>query len=550
VIATDARRSILADVPLRSAPVPAWLRLCIAAAILIGIGFRLYHVDRKVYWDDEIFTTLHVNGLTEADVVRRAPQVLTVGALRAVIHPTPRLHSIAATVRSLMVEDPHHTPLYYVLAVGWARLFGDSVTALRMLSVTLGIVALPCMFWLCSELLASRLAAWIGTALLALAPVSVLYSQEAREYALWTVAVILLGATFIAATRRESAAAWALYAAALTFALYVFPFSAFLALANLTLLAARSVFPDRGSRLALVAATAAAFALFAPWIAVFVHSIGQIDRSMHTTIAHHHSPAFVLRAFLNLFRLDFIDLNVLHHAAVNLLLLVPGLALTAIALAAVALSRDERVRFFIIAQIVFSAAPFVLPDLIISGDRTTNPRYFTPMYLGLDLALAYAFAAGLTQRGGDPGRLRAWTAIFALVVIARVVSCGVSSQAQTWWTKYNERSIAVARTINATPHSLIISDNFIEYMLSLTTYLDDGVALDLQPRCYQCSLPAPRSFDVVALKRVDPQTDVYALGPSARMQSDVLAALQRSGRRPQYHCIDVRSNCMSELHLW
>ncbi|WP_249674926.1 glycosyltransferase family 39 protein [Pseudomonas abieticivorans] len=85
-----------------------------------------------------------------------------------------------------------HPPLYYLLLHGWMALFGDSVPAVRSLSVLAGGVSVLLAVWLV-RLLATARAAWLAGLLLAVLPIAVRYSQEARMYAL--LVVWLLGAT-------------------------------------------------------------------------------------------------------------------------------------------------------------------------------------------------------------------------------------------------------------------------------------------------------------------------------------------------------------------
>ncbi len=43
-------------------------------AMALGIVFRFYHIDRKVYWGDEAYTSLRILGRLESDLIARAPQ--------------------------------------------------------------------------------------------------------------------------------------------------------------------------------------------------------------------------------------------------------------------------------------------------------------------------------------------------------------------------------------------------------------------------------------------------------------------------------------------
>jgi mannosyltransferase len=77
-------------------------------------------------------------------------------------------------------------PLYYVLAWGWTRVFGYSEAGLRSLSALAGILTVPVVYAAATRL-ASRRAGAIAGFLVALAPVLVWFSQEARAYALATL---------------------------------------------------------------------------------------------------------------------------------------------------------------------------------------------------------------------------------------------------------------------------------------------------------------------------------------------------------------------------
>jgi mannosyltransferase len=74
-------------------------------------------------------------------------------------------------------------PLYYVLAWGWAKVFGTGEIGLRSLSALLGAATVP-VGYLIGRQLAGRRTGLILAALLAFNPMLIWYSQEARSYAL------------------------------------------------------------------------------------------------------------------------------------------------------------------------------------------------------------------------------------------------------------------------------------------------------------------------------------------------------------------------------
>src|SRR4028118_1698867 len=100
---------------------PMGLRFLITILLVLGVFFRFVALDKKVYWIDEAFTSLRVSGYTEAEVVQQVSNapLVSIEALQKYQRPNAE-KSVVDTIKSLAVEDPHHPPLYYVLARSWA----------------------------------------------------------------------------------------------------------------------------------------------------------------------------------------------------------------------------------------------------------------------------------------------------------------------------------------------------------------------------------------------------------------------------------------------
>jgi mannosyltransferase len=140
----EARQSL----PPRWAFPLALLGLLAGAAALrfAGLGIQSYH-------HDEVITAMRV----------------IPGDLGRVIH-------------EIRVSESN-PPLYYVLAWGWAKAFGRGEVELRSLSALLGVAVVP-VAYLIGRRLASRRAGLILAAFVAVNPMLIWYSQEARSYAL------------------------------------------------------------------------------------------------------------------------------------------------------------------------------------------------------------------------------------------------------------------------------------------------------------------------------------------------------------------------------
>lgn len=74
-------------------------------------------------------------------------------------------------------------PLYYVLAWGWAKVFGTGEFGLRSLTAVFGAATVPVAYSIGRQLASNR-AGLIAAAVVAVNPMLIWYSQEARSYAL------------------------------------------------------------------------------------------------------------------------------------------------------------------------------------------------------------------------------------------------------------------------------------------------------------------------------------------------------------------------------
>lgn len=160
-----------------------------------------------------------------------------------------------------------HPPLYYVLLKAWFALVGVGALQARLLSVVLGVLAVPLMWRV-----ARRLFGWddalLATALLATAPFHVYYSQEVRMYALFMLLTLLAVSALLewSTTRRPL---WGVVlAGALTALLYTQYYATFV-LAALVLMWAwwrwhepHAAPTPRQMALALAASLLA----YAPWV--------------------------------------------------------------------------------------------------------------------------------------------------------------------------------------------------------------------------------------------------------------------------------------------
>jgi len=92
-------------------------------------------------------------------------------------------------------------PLYYALAWAWTQLFGSGEAGLRSLSAVAGVVTVPVAYLLAAEL-RDRRAGLFAAALVAVSPMMLWYSQEARGYALLALLCAASALYFVRALER------------------------------------------------------------------------------------------------------------------------------------------------------------------------------------------------------------------------------------------------------------------------------------------------------------------------------------------------------------
>jgi mannosyltransferase len=219
----------------------AWLP--VAVVVVIAAATRFFAINSQSLWYDE--------GVS-AGMVGQGPSAI--------------LRQAAADF---------HPPLYYLLLAAWARLFGDSIIALRGLSACAGILLVLLTWGLASHLFGRR-PGWYAAAWATVAPLGIAFSQELRMY--MPVAACVALAAYLAVrwldrgkgNAAPRAALLIAYALAASVALYL----QYVAALGLAAVGVYGLLRARGDALWYwLAANLAALLLFAPWLPTFHHQL-------------------------------------------------------------------------------------------------------------------------------------------------------------------------------------------------------------------------------------------------------------------------------------
>jgi len=464
----------------------------------LGIFFRFAHLDRKVYWHDEVYTSLRINGYNGKQVFLGTfvGKPIAVEDLLAFQRPSPQ-KDLRDTL-AMLIEHPEHPPLYFLMAHFWVRWWGSSVAAIRSLSAILSLLVFPALYWLCWELFRNQAVGWCAIALVAVSPFHVLYAQEARQYSLWTIAILLAGAAFLRGIRltqqhvstRSLLVAWGIYTVTLALSFYTFLFSGLVAIAHALYLLIIERFRPTKTLLFFALSSSLALLLFSPWLWVIATNYSQVaDKTSWTTRAE--SFAFLAKLWgLNLSSI-FADYGLELESSFTYL--VPPLVFIFLVVLFYLFCRQtpKQVWLFPILSIAVNALALIVPDLIFGGVRSSVGRYFLPCYIGFQLAVAYVLTLQLSSSRAIQRRIG--KIAIALIVTAGVVSCAVSFQAQTWWNKSSSYSNPeIAALINRVPEPLVVSDNNeinVGNLVSLSYLLKPETTLLLTPQPITIEIP-------------------------------------------------------------
>ncbi|MGJ3245026.1 MAG: glycosyltransferase family 39 protein [Elainellaceae cyanobacterium] len=483
------------------------MRILILSLLILGIVVRGADLGEKFYWVDEVHTSLRISGYTKADVAEAIfdGRILEASQLQGYLVPTEDTQ-LSDAIASL-IQHPEHPPLYYLLARFWVQAlqpwWPDSVAVLRSLSVVFGLAVLPGIYWLGRELFPSPQVAGWAMAIAAISPLHILYAQEARQYSLWTLMIVLSSAALVRAVRQSRWQAWALYGVTLVIGLYTHYLFALVALGHGLYGVAIARFepkhPTFQTLRGYLVTTLLGFVAFMPWVIITVIHRSQLQNAIDAT-QRGASVSYLLNVwFRNLNRVFFsTDL-----ATFNLLLVL----LTIYALYGLCRRTPMRVWLLVMTLIGTPAAALVIGDVITGGIASSRIRYLIPCYLGIQLAIAHLFSIHIAQSRQS----RIWRGILVLVLTGSVVASIINVQTNVTWIKSDKAKYypQIIEAINTSDRPLVISDSSPTYVLALSYRLNPTVHLELIGHPNQVEIP-------------DEFESIFLFDPSPRLQRTLI----------------------------
>ena len=548
--------------------------LCLVIILLFGIVFRFAYLGSKIYWVDEVATSIRVSGYTVSEVIAQvsAQGVVSVKDLQRFVHLSPE-KNWADTFNALR-QSPEHAPLYFLMARWWVQQFGDSLTAIRRFSAVVSLLAFPCLYWLGRELFKSSWGGWVALTLMSVSPFYVAYAQEARPYSLWTVTILLSSVALLRAVRLNNRLSWFLYTVTLVLSLYT-------SLLSFLVVISQSVYAIALTKKTILVnyliATSVAIAAFLPWLlvifshwqafqtnttwmrvslefpammAIWISSIllifGDLPVSSSLNLIKvveilialvvFNGVAFLIYCWVAPFkrtRLFLITLLIITPVILIISLLVVFTQLpivtalepltlvgvlsalyllVLVTYSSVFLRRSPQiVRLFISSLAVVTPAVLIGLDLILNGQCSATPRYLIPFQLGIQLSVANLFSSQINLFTSSRQQLF-WKLIFIALISFGLFSCIINLEKSPRYQKSRSiHNIPIAAILNKSERLLVAEPNQIPDLLSLSYSLNQNTRIKI--------LPEPNIFE-------SNQCSVFLFNPSKSLQSQIKAEFE------------------------
>lgn len=452
---------------------PIWLKVLVISLISLGIFFRFAHLEKKVYCCDESWTSFAISGHTVAEVKQEISDyqgTIPINTFNKYQHINPE-RGVGDTVNYLITSDPQHPPFYYVMLRLWAQVFGDSPTGVRSLSAIISLLIFPSVYWLCLELFKSPIVGWVAMGLIAVSPLQIFFAQEARQYSLWMVAILLSSAALLRALRQENKLNWAIYSLTLVVGLYTHLFTALVMITHGIYVFVQQQFRFTKTLVNYLIGTIAACLMFLPWLIVLVtHISTTIELTSGWTLKMLDNPLELIAIFLIRVSRTFFDFNLTSDTFWINSLAIEGpsyysiptfiFSLTLIIYLGYHIIKlpNKKTSLFLVLLGGIPALLLMMYDLSFGGVRSLQIRYQLPLYLSIEILAASVITFHIFQQ-------HTWWQKIGQFLILGLLIAGLSSDwiflySQNWWTQLNSKFIIqTGQIINQSEKPLLVINN-------------------------------------------------------------------------------------------
>jgi uncharacterized membrane protein len=504
---------------------PQWLLILLLIILTLGVVFRFANIDKKVYWHDEVYTTIRTTGYQAKEIADNifTNRLLSTTELEKFQQLKPE-SNVFDTITSLAKEDPQHPPFYFIISRYWEKSFGFSIVSSRSLAIVFSLLSLPMIYYLTLELFSSQLTAIFSVILLALSPIDIIFSQIARQYSLLVLLTLISQLLLLKCLQNKNIINWSLYSLANTIGLYTHLFFILNLFAQTFFIIwyILSQSNKKNNLIFFLLSGLTIIILYIPWLQVFLNNSQQAFNSTSWAAVSYLDWGLIGKLWLLSFTCLFSDTDFGFNNPLTYLYRLVFLSLTISAFYLVYRHNQPIIFTFLITATLVPFLSLVIPDLIFTTTRSTVTRYLIAAFPTIYITVAYLLSYLLTE-GKNIGKI-----ILTFLLTASIVSNYTNTLSETSWAKVPSYwNGETARKINGVPNAVIISDRGNDW-----TNLGDLLSLNyfLRPEVRYFLPSTPLDIDKLKEILATPNANFLLFRPS----NDLLLALDQFDIRLNY----------------
>jgi uncharacterized membrane protein len=474
-----------------------WLFMLVTL-VVIAVLLRFHGLDQKIVWHDEVASRVLASGGTMDGQMKDLYVAKVFTASQVLKNQEAHTNSsLLNLISDLAHNDPQHPPVYYVLAKIWVNLWGGSAFALRTLSVAFSVLSVMAMFWLMRELDASNEASWIAALLTCISPMLILYGQEAREYALWFLELILSSAALLRALRKGERATigdWLLYFICTLFAVYT-------SFSSISLIIVQTIYVTLITKIRLsrssygfVISLILVGIFFLPWALNLLSRYQAFSSSMAWSSVIVIPRTAVIRILSLNFTRNLYDFWPDVEQDQSLPILVSTISIMVITFALFLLLRRQQSKshLYLLLLICIPTLILLIPDLLWGGIRSSNARYLMPVWIGVLAALSFMFDT--SRISTRVGRAISRFCLGGIIFLSMLTNILHSHQIAPWTKSLSIGLPRVAQLINESNNPLVVGNQERHHpgnLFALSNLLSPQTKMQFVPIAMEASWVLP-----------------------------------------------------------
>lgn len=444
----------------------AW-KILIIVVLLLGLFFRFANLDKKAYSADEVRKLLRLSGTTSKEFINQVYTGEIISAEEILTYEKPRPERNIQDTFHALSGNPEHPPLYFYITYFWMQVFNAPVAS-RVMSILLGLLAFPSIYWLSIELFNSPLTGWVMMMLVSVSPYHILLAQNTSQYSLWTTITIFSCAALIKALKESNFQKWLIYALSFTLGIYSHLYFIIVAFTHGLYVLILEKFKISKVFLSYLLASLGGIITFLPWLFVIVIKISDF----HEKTQYYSQFQVSFLKIITTFKSNVCDIFIDFHGTTRLIEKYLDLLIIILIVYSIYFlirSTPYKIWLFVVLLIIITPIFHIIPDVFGASIRSLQSRYYVPSFLGIQLSIAYLIASKISSISLPQWSKNIWKFVFISLLTIGITSGIYVAQIHSWEKgTASTQNLDIATIINKSENPLVISTANHSFVLALS----------------------------------------------------------------------------------